>query len=104
MPVETLQRSMWISLQYAHPFMPQQPTVGSGFKNVTVIGHPLIEVKLTSLRDRTTTPEEFRRKLTELASVMAFEVTRNLETVAVPVETPLETATGARLAKPQIIA
>lgn len=71
---------------------------------VTVIDHPLIRVKLTTLRDRTTSSDEFRRELRELATLMTFEVIRDFQTVPRLVETPLAQHTGAALARPVIIA
>jgi len=73
-------------------------------EGVTVIDHPLVRVKLTIVRDRTTSSEEFRRELRELATLMTFEVARDLQTVDRVVETPLAPYTGAALARPVIIA
>lgn len=73
-------------------------------QNVTVIDHPLVRTKLTHLRDKTTTPAEFRRLVRELAMLMVFEATRSLETTAAHVETPLAGYEGKALAKPVVIA
>jgi len=45
---------------------------------VTVITHPLVQHNLTRLRDRRTQPQEFRRLLGEIASLMIYEATRPL--------------------------
>ncbi|MGA3171266.1 MAG: uracil phosphoribosyltransferase [Chthoniobacteraceae bacterium] len=79
----------------------QRPTPPEG---VTLIDHPLIQVKLTVIRDRTTSSEEFRRELRELATLMTFEVIRDFQTVERVVQTPLAPYTGAALARPVIIA
>ncbi|RYD84118.1 MAG: uracil phosphoribosyltransferase, partial [Verrucomicrobiaceae bacterium] len=71
---------------------------------VTVIDHPLVRVKLTQLRAASTTPAEFRRQLTELATLMAFEVTRTLGTSPRTVQTPLAPHEGSTLAKPVVLA
>lgn len=71
---------------------------------VTLVDHPVIRVKLTTLRDRGTSSEEFRRELRELATLMTFEVVRDFETVERVVETPLASHAGAALARPVIIA
>lgn len=71
---------------------------------VTVVDHPLVRVKLTRLRDKTTPREEFRRLVREIAALMAFEATRTLETVAKPTETPLASYAGKSLARPVVIA
>lgn len=65
---------------------------------VTIIDHPLAQAKLTRLRDRTTSPEDFRRLVRELALIEGVEATRDLPLEDVPVETPLCPATGKRLA------
>ena len=66
-------------------------------RGVTVIEHPLVQHNLTRLRDRRTTPQEFRRILSEVAALMLHEATRSFETEAVAVCTPLEATTGRRL-------
>jgi len=73
-------------------------------EGVTVIDHPLIRVKLTIVRDRATSSEEFRRELRELATLMTFEVVRDFQTVERVVQTPLAPYAGAALARPVIIA
>ena len=45
---------------------------------VHVIGHPIVQVKLTQLRDAQTGSEDFRARVTELAMLMVFEATRDL--------------------------
>ncbi len=57
---------------------------------VTVIDHPLIRQKLTYLRDKQTRPHEFRTLLSETTALMMYEITRDLPTVKVEIETPLE--------------
>ncbi len=72
--------------------------------SVFVVDHPLVRVKLTQLRARETTSAEFRLILTELAALMAFEVTRGLGTRPHRVRTPLAEHEGSALAKPVVIA
>jgi uracil phosphoribosyltransferase len=62
----------------------------SSFPNVTVLDHPLVQHKLTLLRRKDTSTSEFRRLMRELSLLMAYEVTRNLATETVAIETPLE--------------
>jgi uracil phosphoribosyltransferase len=71
---------------------------------VTTIDHPLIRVKLTQMRDATTSSQEFRSRLAEVATLMVYEVTRTLETQPLPVRTPLATCDGAVLRKPLVVA
>jgi len=66
-------------------------------KHVTVITHPLVQHNLTRLRDQRTQPQEFRRLLGEIASMMIYEATRSFELKKISVRTPLETAAGSKL-------
>ena len=58
---------------------------------VTVIDHPMIQHKLTIMRDKDTSIAGYRRLLREIAHLMCYEVTRDLELEMIPVETPLTT-------------
>ena len=58
--------------------------------NVHLIDHPLVQHKLTLMRRKDTSTNSFRRLLNELASLMAYEVTRDMATQEVEIETPLE--------------
>jgi len=69
-------------------------------KGVTVIAHPLVQHNLTRLRDKRTQPQEFRRLLGEMASLMLHEATRDFAVRSVSVRTPLSTARGFRLERP----
>ena len=61
------------------------------------VQHPLIACHLTRLRDKTTPPTEFRQLVNRLASLLAYEATKDLRTEAVTVETPLATTEGRQL-------
>ncbi|WP_428937509.1 uracil phosphoribosyltransferase [Fontivita pretiosa] len=67
--------------------------------NVQVIDHPVIQTKLTELRDRTADHRKFRALLDEIAMLMTYEVTRDWPTQPRTVQTPLETTTGRVLAR-----
>jgi|SRR5687767_9123745 uracil phosphoribosyltransferase len=67
------------------------------FPNLHLVTHPLVQHKLTHVRDHTTSTKEFRELVAEISLLMAYEVTRELELDPVSVETPLETAQGHRL-------
>ena len=56
---------------------------------VTVLNHPLIKHKLTNLRDENTGHKDFRENLDEIASLMAYEVCRDLPTKQVQIKTPM---------------
>lgn len=65
--------------------------------NVTVFDHPLIQHKLTWMRDRSLSDRPFRALLAQIAGLMVFEATRTFPTVDVEVETPLERMVGRRI-------
>lgn len=58
-------------------------------QNVTVVGHPLIQHKLTIMRDKETSIAGFRVLLREIAHLLCYEVTRDLELELIPIETPM---------------
>ncbi len=66
--------------------------------NATVLDHPLIQHKLSLLRDRDTSTAGFRRLAREISLLMCYEVTRGLPVEMVPVETPLEPMMAPTLA------
>lgn len=57
--------------------------------NVTVVSHPLIQHKLTMLRDKNTSSKDFRELVREIAMLMAYEVTRSLQLKEIEIETPI---------------
>jgi len=61
---------------------------------VHVIQHPLVQHKLTLMRKKDASTASFRRLLNELSMLMAYEVTRDMPTQAIEIETPLEITTG----------
>jgi len=67
------------------------------FSNVVVFEHPLIQHKLSWLRDRSTGHRPFRALLYQIAGLMVYEATRSLPTREVEVETPMEATVGRRL-------
>ena len=56
---------------------------------VVVMDHPLIQHKLSLMRDQETGPKEFRELLNEISMLMAYEVTRDLPLKTVEIETPI---------------
>ena len=69
---------------------------------VVVFDHPLIQHKLSIMRDKNTPVKEFRALLEEISMLMVYEATRDLEVEEVEVETPITTCTCKRLAGRQI--
>ena len=63
-----------------------------------IIDHPLIQHKLTIMRDKNTSTKDFRELLDEIALLMGYEVTRDLPLEDVEVQTPLCRATMKRIA------
>ena len=59
--------------------------------NYTIMGHPLIQHKISMIRDKNTGTNEFRKLIEEIAMLMAYEALRDLPTEDVEVETPIET-------------
>ena len=62
-------------------------------KKVFVMDHPLIQHKLTFLRDKNTGSKEFRALVSEIAMLMCYEATRDLPLQSVHIETPMGPAT-----------
>ena len=59
--------------------------------NVHLIDHPLVQHKLSLMRQKDLSTNSFRRLLKELAMLMTYEVTRDIPTQTIEIETPLET-------------
>ncbi len=59
------------------------------FRNLTVVDHPLVQTKLTIMRQKDTKPPEFRRLLREISMLLAYEVTRDTRLTTAKIETPL---------------
>ena len=70
---------------------------------VTVIAHPLVQHNLTRLRDKRTQPQEFRRLLGEIASLMLYEASRSFATRPTAVQTPLAPARGFRIKRDVVL-
>ena len=64
---------------------------------VHVFDHPLIQHKLSYIRDRKTGTKEFRELVDEVGMLMAYEVTRDFETQDVEIETPVTKMNAQRL-------
>lgn len=65
--------------------------------NLHVVSHPLVDDALRGLRDRRTSPDEFRRLARRVSLLLVAEATRDLPTVEDAVETPLESAPARRV-------
>jgi uracil phosphoribosyltransferase len=69
----------------------------SAFPNLRVVSHPLVQHKLTILRDRATPTKQFKELVSEIAMLMAYEATADIPLEETSVETPLESTTGRQL-------
>ena len=67
-------------------------------QGLTVVNHPLIEHKLTLMRDRQASTVKFRTLLREISSLLAYEVLRDLELEEVDIETPVAPMKARKLA------
>ena len=73
-------------------------TTPTDFSTLTLVDHPLVQHKLTKLRDRHTPTKIFKELVDEIAMLMAYEATADLPLEDEIVETPLERTTGRRVA------
>ncbi len=67
-------------------------------KNFHLVDHPLVQHKLTIMRDKNTASKNFRELLEEISMLMGYELTRNLPVEDVTIETPIQKATFKRIA------
>ncbi|HEY9020813.1 MAG: uracil phosphoribosyltransferase [Paracoccaceae bacterium] len=58
--------------------------------HLTIVTHPLVQHKLTLMRDKNTSTGEFRALLREISALLAYEVTRELELTTRAIETPMQ--------------
>jgi uracil phosphoribosyltransferase len=67
-------------------------------QGVTVVDHPLVQHKLTLLRDKTRSTKVFRELFSEIGTLLCYEVTRDLPLETIDVETPFAKTSGRVLA------
>ena len=72
-------------------------------QGVTVLDHPLVQHKLTILRDRETSTRSFRALLREISVLLCYEVTRDLPLEDVEIETPVARMTGRTIAGKKLV-
>ncbi len=70
---------------------------------LTIINHPLLEHKMAIIRNKTTDTKTFRENLNEIGSLVTYEITRDLATKPIEVETPIATTTCQMLANEVVI-
>jgi uracil phosphoribosyltransferase len=72
-------------------------------QGVTIVAHPLVQHKLTILRDKETSTRSFRSLLREISVLLCYEVTRDLPLEDAAIETPVASMTGKRLAGKKLV-
>ena len=66
---------------------------------VTVLHHPLVDHRMTYMRDVATQPKLFRELVSEITTFLAYEALRDIKTEEVPVQTPLTKTVGRKVAE-----
>jgi uracil phosphoribosyltransferase len=69
----------------------------------TVVDHPIVQTRLTVMRDQRSSNAEFRAALRELATLLVYEATRELPITQTPITTPVTETTGVTLANPPLL-
>lgn len=72
-------------------------------QGVTLVDHPLVQHKLTLIRDRAISTKSFRELLKEIGMLLCYEVTRDLPLAEVEVETPLARMHAAKIAGKKLV-
>jgi uracil phosphoribosyltransferase len=72
-------------------------------EGVTVVDHPLVQHKLTLIRDKSISTKSFRELLKEIGMLLCYEVTRDLPLAEVEVETPLARMQAAKIAGKKLV-
>lgn len=68
---------------------------------IKVLDHPLVDHKITVLRDKNTPSPIFRQLVDELVTLLAYEATREIRTEPIEVETPVAQTVGSRISTPR---
>jgi uracil phosphoribosyltransferase len=72
-------------------------------ENVTIVKHPLVQHKLTLIRDKNISTKSFRELLKEIGMLLCYEVTRDLPLTDVEIETPMARMMSPRLAGKKLV-
>jgi uracil phosphoribosyltransferase len=71
--------------------------------DTTVVDHPIVQARLTVMRDQTSSNAEFRAALRELATLLVYEATRTLERADIEIVTPVAATTGTTIINPPLL-
>jgi uracil phosphoribosyltransferase len=72
-------------------------------EGVTVVDHPLVQHKLTLIRDKNRSTKSFRELLNEIGTLLCYEVTRDLPLTDVQIETPVAPMIGKEIAGKKLV-
>lgn len=72
-------------------------------EGVTIVDHPLVQHKLTLIRDKSISTKSFRELLKEIGMLLCYEVTRDLPLTEVTVQTPMERMQSAKIAGKKLV-
>jgi uracil phosphoribosyltransferase len=72
-------------------------------EGVSVVNHPLVQHKLTLIRDKNRSTKSFRELLNEIGMLLCYEVTRDLPLTEVKIETPLASMMAPRIAGKKLV-
>jgi uracil phosphoribosyltransferase len=72
-------------------------------QGVEVVGHPLVQHKLTLIRDKNRSTKSFRELLKEIGMLICYEVTRDLPLTDIEIQTPVATMMAPRLAGKKLV-
>jgi len=70
---------------------------------VTVLNHPLIDHKMSQVRDKNTSTKAFRETVSEIGALITYEITRDFKTMPKSIETPMASMIAYELEKPVVI-
>jgi uracil phosphoribosyltransferase len=76
---------------------------GQQMQGVTVVDHPLVQHKLTLMRDKERSTKGFRELLNEIGMLLCYEVTRDLPIELVEIETPITAMTAPKIAGKKLV-
>src|SRR5688572_1591945 len=76
---------------------------GQSIQGVTVVDHPLVQHKLTLMRDKERSTKGFRELLNEIGMLLCYEVTRDLPVEDVQIETPMTAMTAPKIAGKKLV-
>ena len=70
---------------------------------VVVLKHPLIEHKMSIIRDKNTSTKSFRENIGEVSALIVYELTKDLETIDKEIETPIVKMVAKELKNPVVL-